>query len=190
MFFSPGSAVRGFDTLCSHGRLGPRLGLSVKVALQTDTLFKIQTFSSYFLLFSVTFLRDHLWITYTHSCFMRRRWSLWVRLLLAKCLWNHFLSHIFASCTTCLTIQTLCPAALGWSLSWVFQQSVPTQYNWAVDRRNTVYYLNIEFQEHFSLCKMEKDLGYSVMDSVQSVNSRENSSPAEGWPSPAAMVGF
>lgn len=92
------------------------LPLNAKVTTSNDIFLTIQTFSSSSKFFSVTFIQDHLWIPYIHSCFMRLRWSLWLRLLLPKCLWNHFLSHIFASCTTCLTIKTLCPSALGWSL--------------------------------------------------------------------------
>lgn len=155
------------------------LVLSGKVSLWNDILLKVQTFSSCFLLFSVTLLQDHLWTTYTHSCSMRLRWSLWVRSLFPKCLWNHFWSHRFASRATCLTVQTLCPSALGWSLLRVFQQSVPTSYNWAGDRRSTVYYFNIGFQVHFSFGEMEEDIGCFGMDSVWSGKSTENPSPAK-----------
>lgn len=80
------------------------------------------------------------------------------------------------------------PFSAGCSLSQVSQQSVPTSYNWARDRRSPVYYLNIEFQVHFSFRKVEKDIWYSVMDSMWSANSIEDSSPAEGWSTAAAMV--
>lgn len=86
-----------------------------KATVWDSILFKAQTLSSHFMLPYVTLFQDHLRVTYMHSCFIRLCWSLWVRLLLPKCLWNHFWHHGFASCATCLTIKTCWPSALGGS---------------------------------------------------------------------------
>lgn len=46
----------------------------------------------------------------------------------------------------------------------------------------------MEFQVHFSFCKIERDIWYSVIHSVWSINSIENSSTAEGYSSPACCL--
>lgn len=48
----------------------------MNVALRHDSLVRIPAFASYLRLCSVMFLKARLWVPYTHSCWMRLRWSL------------------------------------------------------------------------------------------------------------------